>query len=151
MNNDVSSGTYQIVLYLYSAKYFNNTRGLYIRAIMKPNAKLFISSPDVAGLFGDGKWRLLHAIKQYGSIQKAAQELGRSYRKAWGDIKRAEEGTGRQLVTKVRGGTSGGSTQLTDFGLQLLREWELYRNEVQTSLEQSYNRHLKRLLHDRTH
>ena len=113
---------------------------------MKPNAKLFISSPSVDGLFGEGKWRLLNAIKKHGSIQKAANELGRSYRKAWGDIKRAEEGLGRQLVKKLRGGTSGGSTQLTEFGRQLLKGWKQYRNEVQSYIKQSYNTHLKKII-----
>lgn len=113
---------------------------------MKPNAKLFISSPEVDGLFGEGKWRLLNAIKKHGSIQKAANELGRSYRKAWGDIKRAEEGLGRQLVTKLRGGTNHGSTQLTDFGQQLLKGWEKYRNEIHSCIKQAYGHHLKKIV-----
>ncbi len=113
---------------------------------MKPNAKLFISSPKVDGLFGEGKWQLLDAIHRHGSIQEASRELGRSYRKAWGDIKRAEEGLGRQLVTKLRGGTSGGSTELTDFGRQLLKGWKKYRNEVHLCIKKSYNRHLKKII-----
>ncbi len=113
---------------------------------MRPHAKLFISSKKVDGLFGEGKWRLLNAVNKYGSIQQAANELGRSYRKAWGDIKRAEEGIGHQLVTKLRGGTSGGSTQLTDFGLQLLKGWKKYRFEVNACIEASYKKHLKRIV-----
>jgi molybdate transport system regulatory protein len=110
---------------------------------MKPHNKLFISSGNITGSFGDGKWRLLNAVKKYGSIQKAATALGRSYRKAWGDIKRAEEAFGRPLVVKNRGGTSGGSTELTDFGLQLLKGWSKYRSEVEIFIEKSYKRHLQ--------
>ncbi len=113
---------------------------------MRLKAKLFISSTKVDGLFGDGKWRLLQAIKRHGSIQKAADELGRSYRKAWGDIKRAEEGLGRRLVSKHRGGTSGGSTQLTDFGLQLLKGWKTFQSEVRGNMKKSYNKHLKMIV-----
>ncbi len=113
---------------------------------MRVHAKLFISSEKVDGLFGDGKWKLLKAVEKHGSIQKAADELGRSYRKAWGDIKRAEEGLGRQLVIKIRGGTSGGSTQLTDFGLQLLKAWKSYRAEVKSGLKKAYKKHVHRIV-----
>ena len=113
---------------------------------MRVHAKLFISSEKVDGLFGDGKWRLLKSVEKHGSIQKAADELGRSYRKAWGDIKRAEEGLGRQLVIKLRGGTNGGSTQLTDFGLQLLGAWKKYRSEVKSGMTKSYKKHLNNIV-----
>ncbi|MCK4237394.1 MAG: LysR family transcriptional regulator [Candidatus Krumholzibacteria bacterium] len=110
---------------------------------MEPRAKLFLFSPDAEGLFGDGKWRLLKEINRQGSIQKAAKTLGRGYRKAWGDIKRAEHGFGRRLVTKTRGGPSGGSTELTEFGSGLLDAWERYREEVASCVNDAYNRHVK--------
>ncbi len=113
---------------------------------MKPYSKLFISSDGITGSFGDGKWRLLDGIKRYGSIQKAAQELGRGYRKAWGDIKRAEEALGQPLVKKNRGGISGGSTELTEFGIKLLENWKKYKAEVGAFMIKSYDRHLKKLL-----
>lgn len=116
---------------------------------MEPHAKLFISSKKIEGLFGDGKWLLLKAIKKHGSIQKAAHELGRSYRKAWGDIKRAEQGLGHPLVTKIRGGTSGGSTRLTDFGLELLKGWKLYQKEVRSCMKKSSKKYLKKILNSR--
>ena len=111
---------------------------------MKARAKLFLSSQTTEGVFGEGKWRLLKAVQRYGSIQKAAAELGRSYRKAWGDIKRAEEGLGRAMVTKTRGGTGGGATELTEFGRRLLDAWAVYRRSVKTDIEKSYRKHLRR-------
>lgn len=113
---------------------------------MTPRAKLFISSPDCDGAFGDGKWVLLIAVKKHGSISKAAAELGRSYRKAWGDIKRAEEALGRPLVARVRGGSGGGQSVLTDFCEKLLSAWGNYRQRVHESLEVAYARHLRSVL-----
>ena len=113
---------------------------------MNPLAKLYISSVKVKGIFGDGKYHLLKAIKDSGSIQEAARKLKRSYRKAWGDIKVAEKGFGRALVVRVRGGRSGGSTVLTDFGLQLLREWKKYRAEIDSNMKKSFNKYLKKLV-----
>ena len=113
---------------------------------MEPQAKLYISSVKVKGIFGDGKYLLLKAIKDCGSIQDAAHRLGRSYRKAWGDIKVAEKGFGQALVVRMRGGRSGGSTVLTDFGLQLLKEWKKYRREIDSNMKKSFNKHLKKVV-----
>jgi len=110
---------------------------------MEPHAKLFIFSGETEDLFGDGKWRLLAAVREHGSIQEAARRLGRGYRKAWGDIKRAEEGFGRRIVRKTRGGPSGGRTELTEFGNRLLDAWELYRSEVRVCMGEAFSRHLE--------
>lgn len=107
-----------------------------------PEVKLWISGHGEEGVFGGGKWHLLKAVEEEGSIQRAAKKLGRSYRKAWGDIKRAEEGLGHPLVKKIRGGSTGGTTTLTDFGHQLLRTWDTYHGQV----EKDMNRHYQRIL-----
>lgn len=110
---------------------------------MKPHAKLFLFSSETEGLFGDGKWRLLVAVRDHGSIQEAARRLGRGYRKAWGDIKRTEQGFGRRIVRKRRGGPSGGRSELTEFGNQLLDAWARYRAEVQSSMNDAFSKHLE--------
>ena len=109
-------------------------------------SKFFLSSPEVNGVFGDGKYRLLKTIAEEGSIQKAADKLDRSYRKAWGDIKRSEVALGRPLVVKSRGGASGGSTTLTPFGFEVLAAWEAFHADIKETLESSYAEHLKALL-----
>lgn len=109
---------------------------------MEPQAKLFLFSGEKDGLFGDGKWRLLVAVREHGSIQEAARRLGRGYRKAWGDIKRAEEGFGRRIVRKKRGGPSGGRTELTEFGNRLIDAWERYRTEVRSCMNEAFSKHL---------
>ncbi len=112
---------------------------------MKPHLKLFISAGDVSGAFGSGKFHLLKAIKENGSIQKAAKSLNRSYRKAWGDIKRAEEGFGKSLVIKSRGGSDGGRTKLTDFGNELLSAWEDFKDEIYPAMITSFEKHFKHI------
>jgi molybdate transport system regulatory protein len=113
---------------------------------MEPHAKLFLFSSETEGLFGDGKWRLLVAVREHGSIQEAARRLGRGYRKAWGDIKRAEEGFGRRIVRKTRGGPSGGRTELTEFGNRLLDAWERYRAEVRSCMNEAFSKHLENVI-----
>lgn len=110
---------------------------------MRPHVKLYVSSPLVDGVFGDGKWRLLTAVGQLGSIQAAAGALGRSYRKAWGDIERAQEGLGWALVRKQRGGRDGGKTGLTPECMALLAAWQRHRETVRACVEESYRQNLQ--------
>jgi len=113
---------------------------------MTPRAKLFVSLAGHEGVFGEGKWQLLTAVKVHGSISKAAAALGRSYRKAWGDIKRAELLLGRPLVVRTRGGQHGGLSVPTEYCEELLTAWEKYRRQVYASIEACYARHLDHLL-----
>ena len=113
---------------------------------MEPHAKLYLQSAEDRGLFGDGKWRLLVAIKEHGSIREAARVLGRGYRKAWGDIKSAEESFGRAIVEKKRGGAEGGATELTEFGLRLVEAWEKYRGKVRSCIGEAFEEHLKPII-----
>ncbi|MCK4548622.1 MAG: LysR family transcriptional regulator [Candidatus Krumholzibacteria bacterium] len=113
---------------------------------VKPGIKLYLSDGESEGMFGDGKWRLLKSIEEEGSIRKAAEKLGRGYRKAWGDIKRTEQSIGRKLVRKTRGGPAGGTTELTDFGRELLAGWERYREAVLKDIDGAFELYLAGLL-----
>ena len=116
------------------------------KGAIRPGVKLYITDGRSEGMFGDGKWRLLKAIEDEGSISKAAEKLGRGYRKAWGDIKRTEQVLGRRLVRKTRGGAAGGTTELTDFGRDLLAGWQRYRDAVKRDAEGAFETYLAGLL-----
>lgn len=113
---------------------------------VKPGLKLYLSDGESEGMFGDGKWRLLKTIEEEGSIRKAAERLGRGYRKAWGDIKRTEQSIGRKLVRKTRGGPGGGTTELTDYGRELLTAWQRYREAVLDGMDGAFEQYLASLL-----
>ncbi len=115
---------------------------------MKAGVKLYLSSDDIPGLFGSGKWLLLDAIRREGSLKKAADTLNRGYRKAWGDIRVAEKGLGQILVKKTRGGVNRGTAELTEFGLRLLMAWDRYHAEVTQRARESFDRHIRKLLPD---
>jgi len=113
---------------------------------VRPGIKLYLSDGESEGMFGDGKWRLLKSIEEEGSIRKAAEKLGRGYRKAWGDIKRTEQSIGRKLVRKTRGGPSGGTTELTEYGRELLAGWQRYREAVLKGMDGAFELYLAGLL-----
>ena len=95
-----------------------------------PQFKLWLSCDGAQGAFGDGKWRLLEAIQREGSLRAATVSLGISYRKAWGDLRKAENSLGAKLTEKHRGGSSGGETRLTDAGRDWLQAYGKFRERV---------------------
>jgi len=67
--------------------------------------------------FGIGRVQLLNAIEELGSLRKAADKLGMSYRAAWGKIKASQKATGVKLL-KRRGQKRDGY-ELTQEGKEL--------------------------------
>lgn len=69
---------------------------------------------DGEPVFGRGRRFLLEAIDEHGSITRAAEEVGISYRKAWSYINAMEERLAVKLVYRQAGGKHGGGALLTD-------------------------------------
>ena len=108
--------------------------------------KLWLSTRDIEGVFGDGKWRLLKAIESTGSLTSASESLRISYRKAWGDLKKAQEALNVALVKKQRGGILGGQTTLTEQGKKWVKAYTRFRDETEKAVEKAYKKHIKALL-----
>ncbi len=113
---------------------------------LKVRLKIWLSSKDVEGIFGDGKWRLLRAVETEGSLQAASQKLRISYRKAWGDLKKAQDALNITLVEKHRGGISGGRTALTSLGKKWVRTYTKFRADIEKAVDKAYEKHLKELV-----
>ncbi|NWG02725.1 MAG: LysR family transcriptional regulator [Syntrophaceae bacterium] len=82
---------------------------------MEIKAKFWIENKGEVVL-GGGKTALLLAVDRFGSIQRAAEEFGMSYRHAWGVIKKIEQRAGFKIVDTKLGGKEGGGAQLTQQG-----------------------------------
>ena len=113
---------------------------------LRAKFKLWLSTREVEGVFGDGKWRLLQAIESTGSLSEASESLKMSYRKAWGDLKKAQEGLNEPLVEKHRGGIQGGQSALTEQGKKWLKAYTKFRSDIEKAIEKAYQKHIKDLL-----
>jgi molybdate transport system regulatory protein len=113
---------------------------------MCPHFKLWISSADAQGVFGDGKWRLLSAIGRDGSLRAATEELGISYRKAWGDLKKAEECLGIKFTQKHRGGSAGGESSLTPEADAWIAAYSRFRADLERAAAGSFEENIRPLL-----
>ena len=64
---------------------------------------------------------LLQAIRETGSISAAAKSAGISYKTAWERLQRLNNLSKSPLVSRSIGGSKGGGTQLTEYGLQVIK------------------------------
>jgi molybdate transport system regulatory protein len=113
---------------------------------LKAKFKLWLSTKDIEGVFGDGKWRLLQAIESTGSLTAASESLKISYRKAWGDIQKAQEALNRPLVEKHRGGNQGGQSALTVQGKKWVKAYTRFRSDIEKATEKAYQKYIMELL-----
>lgn len=81
---------------------------------------------DERYIFGEGPFKLLQKISELGTLRDATENLGMSYRYAWGLIKEIENNLGMFLLKTHKGGVhGGGGSMLTDMANELLRKYEL--------------------------
>jgi molybdate transport system regulatory protein len=104
--------------------------------------KVWLSTDADEGVMGDGKWRLLCEIGKTRSLAQAAATLKISYRKAWGDISKAEATLGVELVSRARGGARGGKTCLTPAGEAWLEAYTRFREELTAYAEDCFRKHI---------
>ena len=96
-----------------------------------PTIRLSLWLETAEGLyFGLGRAMLLSKIQHYGSLRKAAEEMGMSYRAAWGKIKKSEEILGVKLI--VQGASKREGYQLTDSGRTLMERYLLWFDAVES-------------------
>lgn len=82
---------------------------------------------DQGVYFGHGRYELLLLISELGSLKLAAEQMGISYRGAWGKIKKTEEVIGKPLIYKDNNKEG---YKLTEFGKDFVSEFKSYYDDV---------------------
>ncbi len=113
---------------------------------LRARFKLWLSTKNVGGIFGDGKWRLLEAVEAKGSLSAASKCLHISYRKAWGDLKKAEKYLRTALLEKQRGGSLGGRSVLTAEGQKWVKAYTKFRSDIEKAVQKAYKKHIAELV-----
>ena len=110
---------------------------------LKPQIKLWLYSENSQGSFGDGKWRLLETIEKTKSLKLTCELLGVSYRKAWGNLKKAEQCLDFNLVTRSRGGKTHGHSHLTEQGRAWMKAYSKFHQYIENAAETAYGKYLE--------
>ncbi len=109
------------------------------------NYKIWLSGLTGNGMVDDSTYMLLHLIGEKGSLKAAADEMKISYRKAWGDLEKAEEILGYALTQKHRGGKDGGSSILTPEATRLLEAYTALQQRFDDNVEEAFKEFISRL------
>ena len=91
---------------------------------------------------GSGKTALLLAVDRLGSIQRAAEEFGMSYRHAWGAIQRIEQRAGFKMVETKLGGRDRGA-RLTPRGKAFVKALDALFEDLRATVEKGFQRKLR--------
>ena len=95
-------------------------------------------------VLGGGKASLLLAVDRLGSIQRAADEFGMSYRHAWGAIKKIEHRAGFKIVDTRLGGRAGGA-QLTARGKEFIEKADSVLKDLRKLVEARFKQNLQKI------
>ena len=109
---------------------------------MQAKSKIWIEAGGEV-VAGDGKVDLLERIEETGSIQKAAGEIGMSYRHAWGFLQKMEKRGGIKLVETQVGGREGGGARLTPQGKIFLRRYSAFREGLDEYIQDKFKKAFK--------
>lgn len=107
--------------------------------------KIWLSDKGGQGILGDGKWKILKLIEEKGSIMAACDELGWTYRRTWGNLKKIEIFFGFPLLEKHRGGNDGGTTRLTPEGKKLVRAFDSFHASADSVIAKGFEKLIKDL------
>lgn len=100
---------------------------------LKVRSKIWVQNDEGSLVIGTGRLRILEAIQELGSMNKAAQKLKQPFRAVWGKIKATEQRCGFKIVET----TSEGS-KLTREGLELLWAYTRLRNRCEKYVDAQF-------------
>ncbi len=92
------------------------------------DASLWLNRADNKFLGAD-RIALLEKIDKLGSITKAAQAVGISYKTAWDQVNTINNMADKPLVDRLTGGKGGGGTSLTAEGKKIVQQYKTIQEE----------------------
>ncbi len=104
---------------------------------LRVKSKVWLEA-DGRMIFSDGRLQLLLAVDRLGSLRRAAQELGMSYRAAWGLLKVTEAALGVRLLAVTIGGRAGGGAALTPSARALVRRFLQVKRRVNRAADRAF-------------
>lgn len=99
---------------------------------LRPVVRLHMWLESPSGMcLGMGRILLLANVERLGSLSKAADAMGMSYRAAWGKIKQSENALGISLIESR--GTRRDGVRLTEAGRELAARFRRWFDEVEST------------------
>jgi molybdate transport system regulatory protein len=113
---------------------------------MRIRTSVWIEDANGEAVYGLGRHRALLAIRDLGSIQAAAEQMGISYRGLWGRIRTSERRLGFPLVESRPGRGSHAGTRITPRGALLIQAYDSALQSIFSASEQEFTERLRPVL-----
>jgi molybdate transport system regulatory protein len=88
--------------------------------------------------FGKGRARLFELIDELGSIKKAVEQMGMSYRTAWGYIRELESAAGFRILERTPGRGREAGARLTREGRRFIERYRVFQRRVEGSVQRAF-------------
>ena len=98
---------------------------------LRVKTKTWIENEREELLFGKGKSEILEYIEQEGSIARAAEKMGLSYKKAWTHIKILQTLVRDELVLTKKGGHGKGGSSLTPKAKEVIDHYRQLQSDIE--------------------
>jgi molybdate transport system regulatory protein len=103
---------------------------------MKQRVKAWIVFPG-GTKFGEGRAELLRRVEEEGSLKRAVERMGMSYRAAWGYLRELEGAAGFEFLERAGRGPGGG-TRLTAKARRFLAAFDAYHAGLDASAARAF-------------
>lgn len=103
------------------------------------SGSLWLNRSD-SKFLGSDRIALLEKIGEFGSITRAAKEVGISYKTAWDTVNLINNLADKPLVERLAGGKGGGGTSLTSAGIKMIDQYKTIQEEHRKFLDNLQNR-----------
>ena len=103
------------------------------------NGRLWLETED-GRFLGIGRLELLERIAEVGSISKAAQAMGMSYKRAWDLVSSMNAQAAAPLVSTQTGGAKGGGAAVTEAGREAIAAFKALQTRFQEFMALETNR-----------
>ena len=105
---------------------------------MELDTKLYITGIDGKKYMGIGVLWLLEEIDKSKSLRSASMNMGLSYSKAYGMLKKLEEEVGRPFVERKRGGATREGLELTPFARSYMELYKGFQTSAKAAAEKEF-------------
>jgi molybdate transport system regulatory protein len=104
---------------------------------MKPKIRVWVCFSDRTK-FGKGRARLFELIDKLGSINKAVEQMGMSYRTAWGYIRELESAAGFRILERTPGRGKQAGARLTRQGRRFIERYRVFQRRVEGGVQRAF-------------
>jgi molybdate transport system regulatory protein len=110
---------------------------------MEPKIRVWVCFGDRTK-FGKGRARLFELIDELGSIARAVEQMGMSYRTAWGYIRELESAAGFQILERTPGRGKVAGARLTREGRRFIERYRVLQWRVEGGVQRAFDHAFKR-------